>query len=54
MLRQFTVTDSAGVSGSDNHPAGAANAIKEEVKKKHFCYGRSFSCFPAPVNEREF
>ena len=30
------------------------SSIKGEVKKKHFCYGRSFSCFPAPVNEREF
>jgi hypothetical protein len=25
---------SAGVSGSYNHPAGVAKAIKEEVKKK--------------------
>ena len=30
------------------------SSIKGEVKKKHVCYDRSFSCFPARVNEQEF
>jgi hypothetical protein len=30
---------SAGVSGSYNHPAGVAKAIKGEVKKKHISFG---------------
>jgi len=29
------------------------SSIKGEVKKKHVCCGRSFSCFPAHVIERE-
>ncbi len=29
-------------------------SIKGKVKKKHFSRVRSFSCFPAPVNEQEF
>jgi len=35
---------SAGVSGSYNHPAGVAKAIKVEVKKKHISFGWNFSC----------
>jgi hypothetical protein len=44
---------SAGVSGSYNHPAGVAKAIKEEVKKKISPRGRKFSCFAAHLNERD-
>jgi hypothetical protein len=35
-------------------PQVLVSSIKGEVKKKHFSVGWSFSCFPAPVNEREF
>src|SRR6266404_7772530 len=44
---------SAGVSGSYNHPAGVAKAIKGEVKKKHVSIGWNFSCFAAHLNERD-
>src|SRR4029077_7644030 len=35
------------------HPKGRflISSIKGEVKKKHNCIDRSFSCFPAHVNE---
>jgi hypothetical protein len=29
------------------------SSIKGEVKKKHICFGRSFSCFPAHWIERD-
>jgi hypothetical protein len=47
------VSVSAGVSGSYNHPAGVAKAIKVEVKKKHISFGWNFSCFAAHLIERD-
>ena len=44
---------SAGVSGSDNHTAGVANAIKGEVKKKQLSIGWKVSCFVAHVMEQD-
>ena len=44
---------SAGVSGSYNHPAGVAKAIKGEVKKKHFSAGWTFSCFTAHLMKQD-
>jgi hypothetical protein len=44
---------SAGVSGSYNHPAGVAKAIKGEVKKKHHSSGWISSCFAAHLFEQD-
>jgi hypothetical protein len=51
--RDSSLSVSGGVSGSYNHPAGVAKAIKGKVKKKSFSRGWNFSTFTAHLLEQD-